>query len=898
MKKLFTLSLLLTISLSLFSQLYHVAFDENQKPYGVKIYDDSTIQKFKFEDRLQDGSYEIKYNGNPMIFDLSHWDSNNQNKSKLETFEPGIIPEGDLIRTFAFSPDGSIFAALYQHSDNVYFFNSATYELLGIVNVGREPMDIVVTEDYAYVCCHTTNQVNVIQLSDYTVKNTFEVYENPCQVEVDEEESIVYVACNSDYDGSVSAYDINSGLNIFHSSEPYIDNVCSTNELGRDYISFTEFSLSPDKDKLIAINTSDHNPVILDAHTGEILKTFDFGGAMKETGFSGDTLYICTTHRFSSTSPDTMSIHRININDFSVIDSINAYAPEAFLLGYANLAINADGTKVLSVGDYWNAQYHWFDFNTYTCQTITDFNIIPNSKFYTSHDKRYAITQLWFIARVIDLETGEILDLTPQESLIGYAGSISPIEDKIVLGDGNYKISTTCDERFFVLDFNDPVNMSLDTTIISGEEPEADITNTAFLSNDGSKLIATNKRTDNISIIDYTTGQLDTLIFMEGVSDVKSIPYSNNIIASGQETTNMLLIDLANSEIIAELNEGETDILFVTENGKNAYAFEILSSELGELRKIEINGAGSQVIDELLVPFSNCVYIGMGGIKIYSSPGISPDGNYMLFGSVDNIQGDVINIVDTYAMEIVSTLKVANDCIFGYAFTDDSKRACVLTYDYQISIVNLDGVNSYVEHTITLDDASFSADYHSADGLFYVVTKSNTLYLIDPVNGDIVDQHLIMSPDYSYQIAVDADGNPVVRSANQIIYNNELYGLPGNSMNFSYHSDNNLFVIPIPGPDKVCIFDPLATSVNYYPSKETNEDISVFPNPASDEVIIQSKEIIKNIKIRDSQGRMILNKVYNKTKVNVSLKDYKTGIYYIVVDDLYKKKTHKLIITH
>ena len=903
MKKLIILSLLLFLSFQLFSQVYDVIFEKNGEPFGIKVFDGESVRKFRFDELSDDGRYEIILGDKTIIFDFNQWEQQNQefqanqNGSALEIFEPGLLPEGDLIRAFEYSPDGSILATLYQHSDNVYFYNTTNYEVLAIVDVGREPMDIKMTTHSAYVCCHTSNEVNIIDLSDFSISNSFEVFEYPCQVEINQDETVVYVACNSFLNGSIAAYNSSSGEQIFHTYEPFIHHEGKAGGQGRCSYSFTDFSLSPHINYIIAINTSGQAPSVFNSNTGELIKAFNFGGAMKGSGFSetGDTLYI-----YSTQHPDSMSLHRININDLSVIDSIIAITSESGIISHTDLSINADGTKVLTGGDSWNSRYCFFDFNSYDYQYISDPNLFGISNIYTSYDKRYAISQVFLLARLIDMETGQIINRTPIGMPVGLAGATSPIEDKMALSDAPlfYSIPEYPEEKFYIFDFSDHININTDTVIIAGVAPEADMTNCAVLSNDGNKIIATNTLTDNISIIDFASGQLDTLIYMEGVSDVKTIPNSDLILVSGQDAVSIKIIDLTNNGIISELFTGNADDVFVTADGKNAYVFEILSSSLGSVKKIDINGASSQITGNVLVGYSNCLYhVIFSEVDMLTTAGISPDGNYMLFGAVDNIQGDVIYVVDTRIMELVDTIPVNNDCVYGYAFTDDSKRVCALAFNSQIPIIYLDGENSYVESEVSLEDRSFSVDFNTVDGLFYILLKSNCLYQVNPNTGEILSI-IPTNSENCWQVGFDQNGIPLIRSSENLLYENESYPLPGISEEFSYNEENDLFIIPIPGPDKVCVFNPLAVSIETYPRTINNEGVRVFPNPARDVVFIYSENIIESLKIYNSEGKFVYSEDCNKLNTSVFVSNYKEGAYFIIIRSIDGITTHKLIIVH
>lgn len=829
----------------------------------------------------------------PLCFPLSSQVYDVVFEDALEIFEPSPLPEGDLIRVLTYTPDGSMLAALYQHSDNIYFYNTTTYALLAIVDVGREPMDITMSNQSAYVCCHTSNELYIINLSDFSISNTFEVYENPCQVEIKQDETVVYVGCESSTYGSVAAYNTSTGEEIFHTFEPKIYLLESLTALGRHSDLFTYFSLSPHSNYIIAINSSDKTPSIFNGSTGELVKKFNFG-EMKGSGFSetGDTLYI-----FSAQSQDSMSIHRVNINGFSVIDSIVAVTTRTSF-GQNDLAINADGTKVL-IAD--GSGYCLFDFNLYNYQHISDLLIFIMDKMFTSNDKEYAIYRAFGGARFIDLETGQIISQLPVGYPVGMAGAISPIADKMAFGDGPlYSTKYYPEEKFYIFDIADPTNIIVDTVIISGIAPEADVTNSAVLSIDGSKIIASNMLTNNISIIDYASGQFDGFIYMEGVSDIKIIPNTDFILASGKDAVKVKIINLANYEIISELITGYVDELFVSEDGEYAYTLTSTSASAAIVKKIELNGASSEIVGVLQVAHNNCTYQPFYFDEdIHSKAALSPDGNYLLFGSKDDTLGEVVHILNTQLMEVVKTIpinSVYGDCVYGYAFTDDSKRVCALNGP-QIPIIYLDGANSFLESEVSIDARSFSADYNPIDGLFYILLQSDWSYKVNPENGEILDSIPTTSDTY-VQLDISQNGIPLIRAFRHLLFNDVIYPLPGASQDFSFNEANNLYVIPIPGPDKICVFNPLVADVKTYPEPTTEEGVIVFPNPASNEVLIYSANIIESVKIYNLAGKLVFSKDCNKLNTSISTSNYAEGAYLIVTKNADGISTRKLIVVH
>ena len=79
----------------------------------------------------------------------------------------------------------------------------------------------------------------------------------------------------------------------------------------------------------------------------------------------------------------------------------------------------------------------------------------------------------------------------------------------------------------------------------------------------------------------------------------------------------------------------------------------------------------------------------------------------------------------------------------------------------------------------------------------------------------------------------------------------------------------------------------------------TNEDavlispINIYPNPASDHIIVRSDKIIRELSIYDHLGRIMYKADPGKSFINLELFDYKPGIYLVCCktkDDLYVKK--------
>lgn len=77
----------------------------------------------------------------------------------------------------------------------------------------------------------------------------------------------------------------------------------------------------------------------------------------------------------------------------------------------------------------------------------------------------------------------------------------------------------------------------------------------------------------------------------------------------------------------------------------------------------------------------------------------------------------------------------------------------------------------------------------------------------------------------------------------------------------------------------------------------TNKNLTVYPNPVSDLVTIETKqsELLKRIIITDLSGRIIFDNTYNDTKAVLSLSELNHGLYLLKISTDKGSYGHKLI---
>lgn len=73
-------------------------------------------------------------------------------------------------------------------------------------------------------------------------------------------------------------------------------------------------------------------------------------------------------------------------------------------------------------------------------------------------------------------------------------------------------------------------------------------------------------------------------------------------------------------------------------------------------------------------------------------------------------------------------------------------------------------------------------------------------------------------------------------------------------------------------------------------------ELSVYPNPAKDYIIISSLEDINNIQIYNATGQLILEQKANGLQNRLNVSKYEIGYYFIKVYTLNKVIIRKIII--
>jgi hypothetical protein len=391
--------------------------------------------------------------------------------------------------------------------------------------------------------------------------------------------------------------------------------------------------------------------------------------------------------------------------------------------------------------------------------------------------------------------------------------------------------------------------------------------------------------------------QANTVIYIENMTGVKTVPGSNIALVYGETAVTTKIISLDNFEVIAEIAAGYINEAFVSSDGQTGYLMDYRNDNTAQVVKISIDGASSTILNQTLVGHTFSSYhVVFGEFDQWTTSAISPNDSLLLFGYDDPVNGALLNIIDAGTLDLLASPRIPESRIFGFAFTEDSKRVITLAYPgNQVPIVYLDGKNSFVENTFNVYQSSYSGCYNPVDKFFYVLDLENYIHKVDPFTGDIVGSIFLDTEEWNWRIAIDQQGNPLVLNSTSMIYDGVTYPMPGISNELIYNSEHNLFLSAVPGPDVICIFDPLQVGIQQFKPGSENE-VSIFPNPASDQIIIKSSEEITRVKVCNIAGTEVYSGNFKERNIEIPIGNLAPGVYVIDVTTKAGNYSRKMVV--
>jgi PKD repeat protein len=657
-----------------------------------------------------------------------------------------------------------------------------------IIDVGNYPCDVAATDDYAIVPCIFGDEIYVIDLDDYSVAATFATPAGaqPCVVEVSPDGNYAFVAC--DINDQCEVIDLQSltqldpvpGFPVSLVTFSWI----STG--GRSSFSFTRFVVSADGAHLIAGN-ADNEVVYIDPLTGN-------------TDYAVADIPNCFTVGMSGDGSMTVALSDDNgtFNAYQIDNSIHAITETVTLAGQTlatyDVVTNMDGSKAfLGIGNNSSAivRFESADFITFT-QTYTPFWM------GVSHDHQYAVSGQYRFS-IVDFETETMVD-----QLQGYTqsfGCVSPVANEVLSFDPlRY-------EGVYFFDFSDPEDIVFSGKTIGGWPPEGDTPYRIAISPDGTRAVTSNSISENATIINLETYQVEAILELEESCDALAITYDSQwAIMGGYDLNTIKLIDLSTNEYVASVYTAQRPLMVaIAPDDSHAY---IGNLKQNSVSFVELDGANSAEIIE--IP-TGVIGLSWAAFGVRSSVEVDPAGQYILVAASF---ADMVQVIDIEQQAIVANLSVGSFPL-KIAFDASGEYAAVTNYSGDTySILHVDGANSSVVGTFSAGDGPLRLAYNPVNDEFGIVNySSKTVINVDPETGAVNSTDYYSQYGNPIMIHYDTEGNPIVLTLSttddpgHIIRKDNAIALPATPTYFDYCAATNTAVVCMPGPDYVTVIE-------------------------------------------------------------------------------------------
>ncbi len=193
----------------------------------------------------------------------------------------------------------------------------------------------------------------------------------------------------------------------------------------------------------------------------------------------------------------------------------------------------------------------------------------------------------------------------------------------------------------------------------------------------------------------------------------------------------------------------------------------------------------------------------------------------------------------------------------------------------------------------TAIDECYGLIYGSTTTTFPIVRTMDVTWKFTDGNGNSTYQYqLVLNPNESSSQAqiIQINGNTLQAVApgysyQWVICNSTFTPIPGATSQTFNVTENNSYAVFISQLDCEVVYS-ISNCIDMYSvglDEVSNSTIQVFPNPTSNEITIISKSMMKSIKLRDINGKLLEHLTILGNQSKVQLEKYSNGVYLLEV---------------
>lgn len=256
---------------------------------------------------------------------------------------------------------------------------------------------------------------------------------------------------------------------------------------------------------------------------------------------------------------------------------------------------------------------------------------------------------------------------------------------------------------------------------------------------------------------------------------------------------------------------------------------------------------------------------------------------------ISTVEGNGCEHIDTLEISTLSNLSIS---------TTSEDESCPLACDASASVAATDGAQPYSYYWTDLipDTLGYTEDLSNmCPGKYFIqviddlgcseTAVVNLLAAASPV--------INLTPSHPTSTSAN-DGSISVSSVNAILFNMNGGTFQSNNTFSNLGVGNYTFCIETTDGCQACDSIELVSSAGI---SSVDSDLSIYPNPASNLLIIENKEKIESIVVYDIAGKIVKSiGSIDELKIDLNISDLNNGVYHIHITDISGKVIMERIV--
>ncbi len=780
--------------------------------------------------------------------------------------EAGDAIEGDYFAQMAFSTDGELVFVPHRVTDNISVMDWDDQTIIQNIEVGDLPIDMAVTDDYAIVACYLSNEVYIIDLSDYSTAAIIPTANQPAKVKVSGDGQLAVVGCDEPDIGEVIDLNTLTKIATLNDFPVYQDRFSFITSNPRFYIHYSGFAIDPTNTYVINGGGNDNTLRFWEIATEEVAFDIPEITNCSQVELSGDGTKLITVKAGSDSEVSQVDLMTYDFVKVSFPSGTNINST------YSSASVNMDGSKAfVSVGaSDVKAAIVRFDTEDFTPIPITS---SPNWVGHSA-DRQYAIAGQFYFT-IVDFESESVVSQSTGRPISN--GAVSPEFNRMVATDPlRY-------ETLYFYDFENPEQLTYLNTLATGSELEADVPYSVTFNQDGTKALIGNSLSGTLSLIDVENEVLEAIIPI-GSAETYHPAFSNDgnyaLIAKRLEDE-VDIIDLNTYEIVATVGSGgdKPDQLFMLPDQDIAYVMNAGGSD--RIGVIELDGANSTL--------QSVFQAGNFGIS-WTNYGIRPD--LKIVESIDRALvaapfDDQVNFIDIVSHEVLSTTDIPGFPL-QIALSDDTEfgifAGVTLKNSNEIALLTVSENGAGLIGTYACFGNPTRIAYDPITERFAVCSNDeNTIqyYNIEELEFEQTEYYGADLTPISVAFSETGDQYTLLRSSeettpHQFWINEEVYELPNLPIhNMAVLEDGSVAAVCMPGSDQLALIK-AGQAVKTIDLGAIQQHLwAVSPNPATTQMVFTREQPVQDqqvmINIYNVEGKLTRS-IPNASEVEVVLR--------------------------